>query len=262
MAIVFAAITPHSPILIPNIGKENINQLKMTKIAFEKLFLSLRSSGAQTILLISPHGHIQSESFSMNLAPEFSCHFEEFGDFATRRAWLGNVGFAHKLKEALETKAPLQLISDPVLDHGSSVPLCLLTDESYKPKIIPLYYSGLDLSSHYNLGAQLRQELLRRKEPVAIIASGDLSHRLDKTAPGGFSPRAKRFDARISKYLQEKNNQGLLGLDPDLVAEAGECGLKSILILLGILDSINYTPKLLSYEHPFGVGYLVMNMEL
>ena len=48
----------------------------------------------------------------------------------------------------------------------------------------------------------------------------------------------------------------------DLIAEAGECGLKSIVILLGILDGINYKPRLLSYEGPFGVGYLVMQFEL
>jgi aromatic ring-opening dioxygenase LigB subunit len=262
MAIVFSAITPHPPILIPNIGKGNIAQLNKTSQAMNKLKEALWESGAETILLISPHGNIQRDSFSMNLAPEFSCHFEDFGDFATRKKWPGNVGFAHKLKEALETKAPLQLISEAELDHGSSVPLYTLTADKGPIKIIPLYYSGLSHEAHFLFGQTMQKELLRRREPVAIIASGDLSHRLLKNAPGGYSPKAKKFDSRLSKYLLEKNNKAILDFDYDLIIEAGECGLKSILILLGMLDQINYNPKLLSYEYPFGVGYMVMNMEM
>jgi MEMO1 family protein len=51
----------------------------------------------------------------------------------------------------------------------------------------------------------------------------------------------------------------LLRIDPELTAQAGECGLKSMLILAGILSGINLEPKILSYEAPFGVGYLVAN---
>ena len=33
-------------------------------------------------------------------------------------------------------------------------------------------------------------------------------------------------------------------------------------ILLGILEGMKYEPQLLSYESPFGVGYLTMNFKL
>ncbi len=262
MAIVFSAITPHSPILIPQIGKDNLVQLKQTTKAFEKLREGLKKSEAETILIISPHGIIQDNAFSMNLSPEFSCNFEDFGDFATRNNWTGNIGLIHKLKEALETKVPLQLVNDPQLDYGTAVPLHLLTKNRLDIKIIPLYYSGLGRQAHFKFGQLMKKELLKRREPIAIIASGDLSHRLDKVAPGGYTPRAKKFDAKISKYLLNKKTDRILDIDHDLIMEAGECGLKSILILLGMLDGINYNPHLLSYEHPFGVGYLSMNMEL
>jgi len=261
MAIVFSAITPHSPILIPQIGKDNLPQLKQTSNAFKKLKDSLEKSGTETILLISPHGNIQADSFSMNLSPEFFANFEDFGDFSTKLKWTANIGLIHKIKEALETKTPLQLISEPNIDYGTSVPLYMLTENMPDVKIIPLYYSGLSKEAHFKFGQLLRKELLKRRETVAVIASGDLSHRLDKIAPGGYSSRAKKFDTKINKYLLEKKPERILEIDHDLVMEAGECGLNSILILLGILDKINYTPRLLSYEHPFGVGYLTMNME-
>ena len=46
-------------------------------------------------------------------------------------------------------------------------------------------------------------------------------------------------------------------MDERLVSVAGECGLRSILILLGILSGNKIKPEVLSYEGPFGVGYLV-----
>jgi MEMO1 family protein len=262
MSIVFSAIVPHPLILVPQIGKENIVQLKNTQDAFNKLKTSLLESLADTIILISPHGTIHSTAFAMNLCPEFSCNFEEFGDFSTREKWSGNVGLAHRIKEAVETKAPLQLISQSTLDYGSTVPLLMLLETSRKMKVIPLYYSGLENEAHFKFGQLLKKELIKSKERIAVISSGDLSHRLDKKAPGGYSPKAKRFDTKITKCLLEKKTQSIIEIDKDLIMEVGECGLKSILLLLGILDEVNYKPKLLSYEHPFGVGYLTMEMEL
>ena len=50
--------------------------------------------------------------------------------------------------------------------------------------------------------------------------------------------------------------------DEDFVDDAGECGYRSILILMGILDGLNIKPRILSYEGPFGVGYLVADYKL
>ncbi|PLX27948.1 AmmeMemoRadiSam system protein B [Candidatus Parcubacteria bacterium] len=261
MSIVFSAILPHPPILIPQIGKENIGQLEKTLQAIEKLRKDFIDSGAETIMIISPHGIIQNDAFTMNLCPEFKCDFEDFGDFSTKCTWPGNVGLSHKLREALEVTAPLQLISEENLDYGTSVPLCVLTEGKPNLKLIPLYYSGLNNEAHYKFGQVMKKELLKRREPVAIIASGDLSHRLEKNAPGGYSSKGKKFDNRLIKLLQEKNIEKIINMDEGLIVEAGECGLKSILILLGILDDINYNPKLLSYEAPFGVGYMTMNFK-
>ncbi|MFH1207865.1 MAG: hypothetical protein V1668_04725 [Patescibacteria group bacterium] len=44
--------------------------------------------------------------------------------------------------------------------------------------------------------------------------------------------------------------------------EAGECGLRSIIMLLGMLNTVSYEPELYSYEGPFGVGYMVTNFKL
>lgn len=127
MSIVFSAIVPHSPFLIPDIGKENLLRLKATESAFKKLEEDLYVSKAETIIIISPHGIIQPNSFTMNVSPEFVANFEDFGDLTTKINLAGDIGLANKIRERMETRAPLQLISEPKLDYGSGVPLYLLT---------------------------------------------------------------------------------------------------------------------------------------
>jgi AmmeMemoRadiSam system protein B len=198
----------------------------------------------------------------MNLNPEFTGEFEDFGDLTAKIKIKGDIGLAHKIKERMETKAPLQLISQAKLDHGASIPLYLLTGHLPEIKTIPFYYSGLDLAAHYNIGQMIKDELQRSQVRVAVIASGDLSHRLTKTAPAGYSPKGKKFDKKLIEDLLKKETGEIIKYKHSFVADAAECGLKSIAILLGILDGIKYEPLLLSYEAPFGVGYMVMDFKL
>ncbi|MBU0721950.1 AmmeMemoRadiSam system protein B [Patescibacteria group bacterium] len=262
MPIVFSAIVPHPPILIPTIGKENINQLKATSDSYLKLEQDLYASQAETIIIISPHGHSQEQAFTINLSPEFKGNFEKFGDLTTKFSLSGDIELAHQIKEKLETKIPLQLISETELDHGSSVPIYILTKHLPKIKIIPLYYSGLTLAAHYDFGQMIKSKLLNSSARIAIIASGDLSHKLSKNAPAGYSPKGKKFDKKLIDNLLKKETGEIIKFKPELIADAGECGLKSIMILLGVLESMKYEPQLLSYESPFGVGYLTMNFKL
>jgi len=262
MAIVFSAIVPHSPILIPAIGKENLLKLKDTQRAYDKIANDIMRSEAEVVLLISPHGPMNGKSFVMNLSPEFKINFEEFGDLVTKKTLRGDVGLAYKIREQLETKAPLQLISEENLDHGSSIPLFLLSEKIPNIKVVPVYYSGLNFEAHYEFGKKLQRELIYNNEKIAIIASADLSHSLSKDSPAKYAPRAKKFDQKVISSLQKNKIEELLNIDSKLVMEAKECGFKSIILLLGILNNIKYSPHLLSYEAPFGVGYMTMSFKM
>jgi aromatic ring-opening dioxygenase LigB subunit len=50
---------------------------------------------------------------------------------------------------------------------------------------------------------------------------------------------------------------GVALVDDDLRERAGECGYRSILIASGSIDESAENHESLSYEAPFGVGYLV-----
>ncbi len=70
------------------------------------------------------------------------------------------------------------------------------------------------------------------------------------------------FDNQIKDYLSKKQINKIIDLDPKFVEAAGECGYRSLLILLGVIKNINYEPQQLSYQAPFGIGYLVENFKL
>lgn len=261
--LVFAAITPHPPILIPDIGRENIKRAKETVEAMEKLEEKFFEAKPDTVIIISPHGLVLPDAFSINVNPIYKSDLKEFGDFSTSMEFKPSTVLAYRIKELMEDKdILLVLTSEESLDHGSIVPLYFLTKRLDNVTILPIGYSSLDLKKHFNFGDYLKEIVLNEEKRIAVIASGDMSHRLTKDAPAGFSPRGKEFDEKIIEAITNKNSAGLLGLSQDLVEEAGECGLRSIVMLLGLLERINYTPEILSYEGPFGVGYLVVNFKL
>jgi len=263
MGLIFGAISPHPPLLIPNIGGKNIKQISATKNALTELEQDLYASKPDTLLIISPHGSMSAENFLLNVSAKYNLQFREFGDLATKKQFSGDVQIASHLQEAIEDQEiPIGLVNQPELDHGTGVPLYFLAEHLPDIKILPISFSLLDLETHWRFGQAISQEIAKSEKRIAVIASGDLSHRLNEGAPAGYSPQGKKFDQKIIELVKNQDGQGLLNLDPTMVEEAGECGLRSIIILLAIFADKNYQSKVLSYEGPFGVGYLVSSLLL
>lgn len=263
MSLVFSATTPHPPILIPGVGKKNLKKISKTRKALQDLEYDLYAVKPDSLIIISPHGVIAPDCFLINVASQYEGQFEEFGDFTTKVNFEGDLELISNIKEAAEENGlTLNLVSQTKLDHGSSVPLYYLLHHLSETRIIPLSYCLLNFKSHLELGKIIQKEILKTNKRVAVIASGDLSHRLTEEAPAGFSPRGQEFDQTLIQLLKIKNVEGIINLDSELIEEAGECGLRSFIILLGVLDNIDYKPRILSYEGPFGVGYLVANFDL
>jgi len=117
--LVFAAIVPHPPILIPQIGKDNLKKIKKTVAAFDLLEEDLNETRPDVIVVISPHGEVNFDAFTINTNQSYSASFENFGDFSTRSRYNADLGFINALKSKNETKLPIQLVSEPKLDHGA-----------------------------------------------------------------------------------------------------------------------------------------------
>ena len=141
------------------------------------------------------------------------------------------------------------------LDHGALVPLYFVNKEYEDFKLIHINYGLLSPKDLCKFGNIVQEAVLESKENVVMIASGDLSHKLSNEGPYAYSPYGEQFDTELVKLLKRGDFKSIVAFDLELSERAGECGLRSLMILAGFLDGFKITPEVLSYEGPFGVGY-------
>jgi MEMO1 family protein len=261
--VVFAGFVPHPPLAIPEVGKENLESLSETIKAYQNLEQEIYAAKPEVIILIARQGEASAETFAINQQPNLKVNFKDFGDLLTKLQFANDIGLGYQIKEAAETKFPIILTAIENLDYAAGVPLYYLTQHLPDVKIIPISYSKLDNRQHFDFGQHIRRIINKSSKRVAVIASGDLSHKLHQDSPAGYSPRGQEFDQKLVELINNKKIDEVINLDNEFVTEAaGEQALRALLILLGIIKDINYTPEKLSYQSPFGVGYLVANFKL
>lgn len=264
MSLVFAAICPHPPLLIPTIGQENLNQIQNTVRALLNLEKKLVKAKPEIIIIISPHGPLASDQFNILGEENLSGDFGQFDNWQTKMTFRNDLEIAGQIqKEASKNNLPIKLINKNILDHGMLVPLFYLTSGRLDNlPIVGMGFSYLDYNTHFKFGQIIGKVAKSNKKRIAFIASGDLSHKLTSDAPAGYSEKGQKFDNKLVELLKEKKADEILKMDPSFAEEAGECGLRSIMVLLGSLQGLTYKPEILSYEGPFGVGYLVANFKI
>jgi len=260
MALVFAGITPHPPLLLPTIGKDNVKKVEQTQKAMERLEDDLYLSRPDVVIVISPHGSVFTDAFTININPEYVTDMKEFGDLSTKVKFKGEMNLSSYLREnSKDQKFPTAVVSEEKLDHGCSVPLYFLMQHLPNTTILPVGFSNLDWKTHTDFGYMIKQTIAQSNKRVAVIASGDLSHCMVTDAPAGYNVAGEKFNEKLRELLASGNTAGMLQLDPQFVDDACECGFRSFLILMGVLRNVKYDYKEYSYEGPFGVGYMVSN---
>jgi len=153
------------------------------------------------------------------------------------------------------------IISSPHQDWGFNVPLFFLA-LNFKKEIKKYLTDSENPEFYFQQGKEVYSKLDKNKK-YAVIASGDLSHCLKPDGPYGFNPQGQKFDENLAICLKNKNIDKILELDREF-PEAQECGLRSFCFLLGMLEAskTSWQAEILSYQGPFGVGYLVVRFKL
>jgi len=259
--LVFSGIAPHPPIMVPEVGRESIAGVVKSIDAMAELTRRLIESGAESVILISPHAPLEADSFVAYGGPEVH------GDFANFQA--PETFFALNVDEELLTAIKgaaaaenydVATLPELDLDHGTAVPLYFLLQNGWEGKVVTLGYSFLSNDDHLAFGSCIKRAVDQVGKPVAFIASGDLSHRLKPHAPAGYNPEAHRFDEEVVDALRANAPQRIVGIDQDLRKLAGECGYRSMLVAIGASSELPQSCEVLNYEAPFGVGYLVAQL--
>lgn len=261
--LISAAIVPHSPLLMPSIGKEQREKLAKTLQAYAELEQAIYLDKPDTLVVISPHGQIFPDAFSGSMAQAFTGVLKEFGDHGTTLA--AKVDFLmldHIHRVMRNENIPFSLTSQTELDYGYTIPLMLLTSHLQNWKLVPLSISQLPPNKHAEFGRALKEVLHAEGRRVVFLASADLSHHANEQSTHGATPEGQLFDATVREKVQALDLPGLLALNPDICAKAGQCGYNPIVVLLGLLDQMNVKPKELAYEAPFGVGYWTVRFDI
>jgi len=263
--IVFGCIVPHPPIIVPEIGGGRESETSATIEAMERLSEELARHRPELMFIISPHGSSRYDAMGVATAKSLSGSLRDWGVISADYNFENDLEAVALLQEeARASGIPLKSIGERRydLDHGVMVPMYFLIKGVKGVPMVPLTFSLLPLSAHFAFGQALRRTADRLGKRVAIIASGDLSHRLLPGAPAGYDPMGKTFDEKLVAAIASYDTQAILNLNPELIDRAGQCGLHSIVILLGALEGLEVKPEVLSYEGPFGVGYLVASLKI
>lgn len=267
MSLNFAAITPHPPIIVPEVGGEELDKVTQTAQAMKKLAFHFREAEIETLIIISPHMLIYPDRFNICGMKKLFGTFSGFGAPQMMLDFKNNLDLAAIIDHKANQEGIDSLLYDNngeffELDHGSMVPLSYLAGEQESSfKVLPLAYSNQSRANHFAFGQFIGEIVKNEPGRIGLAASGDLSHRLIQGTKEQIRA-GKEFDMSVVNDLKESNAKKIIYYDDALVEAAGECGYRSILILLGALSNLNPKSEILSYEAPFGVGYLVANFRL
>lgn len=263
-------IAPHPPIIIPDIGRGELSKVSKTIDGMQQLSQKIKDKSPELLIFITPHGNVLREGPALLTEKYLTGNFGRFGFPDLKMEFETDQKLIDILREETASE-PIQPVfldnekhaikNDNALDHGVMVPLYYLKKAGVNLPGLHITFSFDANRDLYSFGTALRKSIDKRGLNTAILASGDLSHRLIPGAPAGYTPRGVKYDQLLIELLRGGKVEEVLNIDPHLVEDAGECGLRSFIIALGTIDGQEFSTDIISYEGPFGVGYLVASIE-
>jgi AmmeMemoRadiSam system protein A/AmmeMemoRadiSam system protein B len=247
--------------MVPEVGRDSIAEVRGSIAAMAELTRRIIKSGAESVVIISPHAPLSPDAFVAYHSQRLHADFADFRapgttvEFPIDKELLDGI-----ITAAARANYEVRSLEGHALDHGTAVPLYFLDRNGWQGRVVALGYSFLANEDHLKFGACIRAAAESVGRAVAFIASGDLSHRLKPEAPAGYNSSAYLFDDQVVAALARNTPGQISHIDPDLRRAAGECGYRSILVALGLTETLPAACEVLHYEAPFGVGYLVAQL--
>lgn len=254
-----AVLMCHAPIVIPAIGKDRKGACAATTEAMREAAAAAAGSGVETLLVLSPHTPRHRQGFGYVPGETLQGDFQSFGIRGLERAYRADAAAAAAVSRQAE-KAGLTMAPTPVqtLDHGALVPLWFLQEAGFQGRVAVFGFPWESAPGEVQrFGAALGAAMANLDRTWALVASGDMSHALKPGAPAGFHPRAQAFDEAVVGCVRAGRLEDLGSIDPQLRALAAEDVVESLEACHGALGEDRSGTRVLSYEAPFGVGYLV-----
>ena len=260
MPMLGAVLTPHPPVLLPEVGRGREREIAATGRAMEAAARAAARWNPDVLIVASPHTILYGDYFHIAPGSGASGSMSAFGAPQVRF----EVRYDAPLREEIIRQAGAAGLEagtlgqrDPSLDHGVLIPLYYLRKAGISCPIVRMGLSGFSPLDHYRLGQCVARAVEALGRRAVFVASGDLSHKLKADGPYGFAPEGPAFDEAVTQTMASGDFLQFLTMDPGLCDRAAECGLRSFQMMAGALDGLAVHPQLLSHEGTFGVGYAV-----
>lgn len=264
-------LMPHPPLIIPGVGKGQEKVIQSTIDACNKVGEEISKLKPETVVIITPHGTMFSDALAISNEDYIKGDFRKFRDFDTYIEGKIDKKFNEELINICKREnIPAINIDSNILqkfnrqfelDHGAMIPMYFINKYYKNYKIVHVTYAPLSDIDLYKFGMAIKESAKKLNRKTVFIASGDLSHRLSEDGPYEYSPEGVKFDKTLLENLQKGDVLNTFNMDKYMVENAGECGLKSVFIMLGAMEGEEVKGEILSYEGPFGVGYGVMSFD-
>ncbi|MBO0744275.1 MAG: hypothetical protein J2P43_04585 [Candidatus Dormibacteraeota bacterium] len=267
--VTFAAIAPHGAMAIASSGRdEDAAEARATQLALLELSGRLRTSGAESVVLFTPHNVHVEGTFAVIDAARLQGGLGDWGADAVELAAPVDRPLVQRIRaEAVANGIPMLTVSyganDPSaathpMDWATLVPLWYLGGRGDDPLPVAVVVPARDRppAEHVRLGEVIAGAVRASGRRVAVVASCDHGHGHQADGPYGFRPESAVFDGEVQRLLREDRLDKLVELDPDLVRAAAADSWWQMLMLQGALGGA-WKPELLSYEHPTYFGMMV-----
>ena len=201
----------------------------------------IASAKPQTIVVFSPHAPSYRDYIQISDGAQAFGSFEAFGVKDVDMKVLYDEDFVDMLCHAAASRdcRPVRWESRvQTLDHGTMVPLHFYFSQEYTDfRLVRISVSGLDRDTQVAFGNCLRRVIDESQRNVAVIASGDLSHKLKEDGPYGFHPMGPVFDEQIVDIIKSNDYARLLTMDEQIIEESANCGYPAFVMLHGVLQA-------------------------
>jgi len=176
MSINLTAFVPHPPLIITEIGGDNITQVANTIRALEKLNELIYQLSIETLIVFANQNDLIDNAFGINHASSLTADFATFGDITKYSPYKNDIELSYQIREYLETRQSVVLYSDEKLHYSVGIPLFYLLKNLPNTKVIPINNSQLNYERHWQFGNQIKDCCINSNKRIGIIASGNLSH--------------------------------------------------------------------------------------
>ncbi len=272
-AVAFAAIAPHGAMAIAATGRdEDPAQARPTQQALLELGESLRASGAESVVLFTPHNVHVEGTFAVLDAGRLQGGLADWGASGIELRANVDRALVHRIHQTAAAEGiPMLAVSYGAndaaaathpMDWATLVPLWYLGGRGDSPLPVAVVVPARDRPAveHVRLGEAIAEAIRGSGKRVAVVASCDHGHGHQADGPYGFRAESAVFDDEVRRLLREDRLDRLVELDPDLVRAAAADSWWQMLMLHGALGGA-WRPRLLSYEHPTYFGMMVAGFE-